>query len=255
MLLHEQVRPKTSVDEPLAIDGFETFEYSQYAPMHVNLLVGARSMATYGSTQSELRRKGRMTTAQKRRRSDLETRHGRPDPGAVQRGISELIRTFVPSGAEIELRSDEHPAYRRALREVADTHRIIHRVTPSTAPRTARNPLFAVNATDSLIRHSCKNHCRETIAFSKRRQSIMDRHAIFTIWRNLLKSFSENKNDAPPGVQLGWVPFRPTVEQLLARRQFPSRVALTAELERQYQRRIPTRYLAQHRFHELKYAY
>ena len=56
LLLNEMLRPKGPPREPLVLDGFETFEYSQYAPMHVNLLVGARSLLVYGFTESELRR-------------------------------------------------------------------------------------------------------------------------------------------------------------------------------------------------------
>jgi hypothetical protein len=73
-------RPKRRVDEPLVIDGFEGFAYSQYQPLYLNLVVGARSHFTYGFTQSTLRRKGRMTAPQRRRRAALEREHGRPDP-------------------------------------------------------------------------------------------------------------------------------------------------------------------------------
>src|SRR3954471_13595533 len=41
LLLNEMLRHKGVPTEPLVLDGFETFEYSQYAPMHLNLLVGS----------------------------------------------------------------------------------------------------------------------------------------------------------------------------------------------------------------------
>jgi hypothetical protein len=48
---------------------------------------------------------------------------------------------------------------------------VTHRTISSRALRDTRNPLFAINLLDLLIRHSGANHKRETIAFSKRRQS------------------------------------------------------------------------------------
>ena len=71
----------------------------------------------------------------------------------------------------------------------------------SRAARTAQNPLFAINLMDLLIRHSGANHKRETIAFSKRRQAVVDRASIFVTWRNFLKSRSEKAQDEPPAVE------------------------------------------------------
>ena len=254
LLLNEILRPKGAPTEPLVLDGFETFEYSQYAPMHLNLLVGARSLLVHGFTESELRRKGRMTVWQAHRRAELEQRFGRPDPRAVRRGVEQLLRLVIPEGAEVELRSDEHPAYRGAVRSLAETRHVHHQVTSSTARRTPRNPLFAVNLTDLLLRHGSANHKRETIAFSKRRQSVVDRASIFVTWRNLQKSCSEKKADAPPAVVLGLVPHRPTPAEIFARRLFPSHVALPEPLRTYYERRVFTRYLARNRIHDLKRA-
>src|SRR5580765_5841381 len=41
MLVLEELRPKGPVPEPLVIDGFESFAYSQYHPLYLNLVVGA----------------------------------------------------------------------------------------------------------------------------------------------------------------------------------------------------------------------
>ena len=46
------------------------------------------------------------------------------------------------------------------------------------ARRTPQNPLFPVNLSDLLIRHTGGNHKRETIAFSKRRQGALYRIAV-----------------------------------------------------------------------------
>ena len=151
--------------EPLVLDGFESFEYSQYFPFHFHVLVGQRSHFLYQFTDSPLRRKGRMTRRQQRRRAQLEASLGRPDPRSIQSRVAELLRLAVPGRREIVLHSDDHPAYPRAFRQVPELQ-IEHHVTSSTERRTARNPLFPVNLVDLLIRHGGANHKRETIAFS-----------------------------------------------------------------------------------------
>lgn len=257
LLLNETLRPKGPLTEAVVLDGFESFEYSQFAPMHLNLLVGARSLFVHAFTESELRRKGRMTQRQKKRRVELEESHGRPDPDAIRKGVEQLLRLALPKAGPIVLQSDDHRAYPRAIAGLPPVmrNRVTHRITPSTVARNAQNPLFSVNLTDLLLRHCGANHKRETIAFSKRRQCIVDRASIFTTWRNLVKSRSENAKDDPPGVSMGLVPFRPTVSQILARRLFATHVELPAPLEIYYQRRVMTRYLLRQRVHALKYAY
>jgi transposase-like protein len=252
LLFHEALRPKAP-GEPLVVDGFESFEFSQYTPVHFHLAVGARSHFVYGFTDSELRRKGRMRRAQRERRAQLEARLGRPDPRSIEREMAALLELVVPPGAALELRSDEHPAYPRALRRLPD-RAFRHAVTSSREPRTVRNPLFPVNLVDLLIRHSSANHKRETIAFSKRRQSAAERLAVLLVWRNTMKSFSEKRQDASPAERLGLLPRRLGVEDVLAQRLFPTRIALPARWAAYYWREIPTRRIPNPARHRATYA-
>ena len=71
LLFHERLRPKTNPSEPLVLDGFRTFEYSQYWPMDLNLLIGT-SHFVYGFNDAELRRSGTMRPAQQVKRRLLE---------------------------------------------------------------------------------------------------------------------------------------------------------------------------------------
>jgi hypothetical protein len=98
-----------------------------------------------------------------------------------------------------------------------------------------------VNLADLLIRHSSANHKRETIAFSKRRQSAAERLAILLVWRNTMKSFSERRQDASPAQRLGLLPRRLQVEDVLARRLFPTQIELPPRWAAYYWREIPTR--------------
>ena len=252
LLLLEAHRPKGAPTEPLVLDGLRTFEHSQYWPFDLNLLVGA-SHYVYGFNDAELRRSGTLRPAQRSRRAALEAAHGRPPPQATRQAVAELVGRIVPPGAAVVLASDEHAAYPQAFARLADRE-IRHRTTSSRESRTPRNPLFPANLADLLLRHASANHKRETIAFSKRRQGALYRAAIWAVWRNFMKSRSENRRDEPPGVALGLVPTRLCTRDVLAARRFPWRQALGPWLERCYFARIPTRRLPRCRTHTLSYA-
>ena len=136
-----------------------------------------------------------MTTAQKRRRYEFEQSFGRPDPQAVRKDVRELLEVIVGGQPEVTIYSDDHRAYRRAMRGLAP--RIGHRVTSSKERRDTRNPLWVVNLDDMLIRHCSANHKRETIAWSKRRQASAERLAIFLVWRNYIKGRREKVRGSP----------------------------------------------------------
>jgi hypothetical protein len=156
-------------------------------------------------------------------------------------------------GARVTIRSDEHQAYPRAIGGLRD-RTISHETTSSKQARTPANPLFPVNLADLLLRHSGSNHKRETIAFSKRRQSVLYRAAIWLVWKNYMKSRSENRRDAPPAQALGLVPRRLTLGDVLTKRLFPDRIGLSGWLDDCYFSRIETRRLARCRVHRARYA-
>jgi transposase-like protein len=239
--------------EPLVIDGFESFAYSQYHPLHLHLVIGAESHFTYAFTHSRLRRKGRMTSRQKRRRALLEARHGRPAPNAIERDMAAALRIAAPAPQALLVRSDDHPAYPRALRGLP-RHRIRHEVTSSRAARTTGNPLFPVNLMDLLLRHHSANHKREGIAFSKRHQSVIERAALLILWRNYGKRFSENHDGGTPAMRIGWRKHRLGVREILRRRLFPGRVPLPAPWDAYYRRDVDTPGIIRPRRHVLRLA-
>jgi hypothetical protein len=124
----------------------------------------------------------------------------------------------------------------------------------SRAARTARNPLFAVNLLDLLIRHSGANHKRETIAFSKRRASAAERLATFLVWRNWMRPFSVRKGGESPAMRLGPVDRVLELGELLKQRLFPTRVALPRRWVHYYRKLLVTRAIPKGRKHRLKYA-
>ena len=79
--------------------------------------MGADSHFVYALTESELRRKGRMTRAQKTKRELEEATVGRPDPRSIEKETASLLEWVLPADSEATVVSDEHPAYRRAIRD------------------------------------------------------------------------------------------------------------------------------------------
>ena len=245
-------RPRGPVREPLVIDGFESFAYSQYHPLYLNLVVGSPSHYAYGFTFAALRRHGRMRADQKRRRAALEARYGRPDPRAIQHTMAEALTLAVPEPQALTVHSDEHQDYPRALRQLP--HGFDHRRTSSLAARTAGNPLFPVNRLDLLLRHNSANLKRETIAFSKRHQSVVERAALLLLWQNFVKPFSERRGGGTPAMRLGLRTRPETLGGILKERLFPSRVQLPEPWAGYYRREIPTPGIIHPRRHELRRA-
>ena len=254
LLVHQELRPKDAPRTTTVIDGFESFEFSQYFPLHINLAVDAETHFVHAFTDAPLRRKGRTTAKQKKKRSQLEAQYGRPDPKAIEKSVAELVRLFAPRGNAVAIHSDDHPAYKRAFRRVLGVE-IAHQTTSSKAARTAGNPLFPVNRVDLWTRHNGANHKRETIAYSKRRQAVMERFSILAVWLNYMKSFSEKKRDRSPGERLGVIQEKLSVTQLLEQRRFPSQIRLPAVWQGYYDRRVETVCIPNGKRHDLKYAY
>ena len=127
MLFHSKMMRQAQPATHFVIDGFVSFEWSQYRPFHHHLAVEKNTDFFIYFTDSEVRRSGMMTPAQKRRRAELERRYGRPDPQAVPKDVRELLEVAIGSQPEVTIQSDEHRAYRRAMQGLAP--RIRHRVT------------------------------------------------------------------------------------------------------------------------------
>ena len=252
-LFHEQRRPTGELTEPLCLDGFRTFEGSQYHPSEFHQVVGQRSHFIYGFTHSELRRSGSMTARQRARRAELERAHGRPDPRSVEREVARVVGIVTAGAKAVEIHSDENPAYERALSDMGEIE-VSHRTISSRAARTSRNPLFAINLLDLLTRHSCANQKRETIAFSKSVGSAIARMWVLLAWRNYCKWFSERRRDGTPAMKAGVCTHRWSVRQLLKERLFPGRIELPGAWAEHYWGRVPTRQIPNPQRHTLRYA-
>jgi hypothetical protein len=255
MLFHwkhmERARPFTSI----AIDGFESFELSQYFPFHHHVAVEKDTDFFVYFTDSELRRKGRMTARQKKRRRKLSLQFGRPDPQAVRKDMTELLSISLAEETPATIFSDDHRSYPPAIRRSARVV-VAHHVTSSRDYRDRHNKLWEVNLLDLLIRHCGANHRRETIAWSKRRQASAERLAIFLVWRNYMKGRKEKERGSPtPAMARGMTGHRYTVDDVLGSRFFRTHIPLPPRWTSYYKRTVTTRAMGRHRTHILKYAF
>lgn len=192
LALHACVRSALSVQEQFVLDGFESFTLSQYFPNNINLLVGADSQFIYQMGFSQLRRKGAMSDAQKRRRRQLESMLGKAPPKAIEDSVVRLVEDICKwlrskGFAATALRTDQHPAYPRALSRVADAGELlIHHQYSSKAARTVANKLFAVNYVDRQLRKDQVNHVRQTLQCARCPSAMMIRLTIYQGYHNYL---------------------------------------------------------------------
>jgi hypothetical protein len=185
-------------DEDVVADGFESFCRSQYFPNNITLLVGSSSQYVYAADHVTLRRKGRMTDQQKKRRIKLEAQW-KPQPRGIEKSFSriayEALRVYVQGKRPmLTLWTDEHQSYTLALARSPHLSLLIqqglirHRMVSSRAARTKKNPLFPVNYLDRELRKDLHEHARETVCFGRNVNRQMERLSVYLYWHNMMKS-------------------------------------------------------------------
>jgi transposase-like protein len=216
LLLCRMLAELGRITEPVVLDHFETFVQSQLDALGLGTAVGHESWFVYALDPAPHRRGGKLTPAQKRQVK--ERKRPLAPPGGVSQSMDRLLDVltdYLAPGDLLDLWSDDHPAYRSAVARHPHSSRIRHHVYPNPArgPKgSPRSPeaqerdaaMFPVDQYHSLLRHSCKDHGRETIAFSRRINSALERGFNAIIWRNLVKGRSERKPDrTTPAMRLG----------------------------------------------------
>jgi len=252
LLFHAKLMKNKPVFRDIAIDGFVSFEQSQYHPFHFHVAVDRETAFFPYFTDSEVRRSGRMTDAQKAKRKILEQLRGKPDPQAVRKDVRELLAYLTADVAEMIVHSDDHKAYPLAMRGLPC--RILHIVTSSKEIRDRINKLFEINLLDLLIRQAEAEHKRETISYSKRRNCAAYKLAIFLVQRNYVKPKRVRGIKETPAQLIGLCRHRLTVGEIMGRRLFVAQVGLEGRWSQYYWQEVATRALKINRCHDLKYA-
>lgn len=205
LAIHSKLKNSICLQENMVADGFESYTTSQYFPNNIHLLVGKRSQFLFAMDYANLRRKGRMTEEQKRRREILE-QLWKPTPGAICRSFArlmdELYSLLEQSCQKItQLFTDEHRSYLKVLlrhqliKKALRDRRLIHIRISSKEHRDLRNHLFSVNYFDRELRKDCANHVRETTQFSRNASCCMERMAVYMVYHNYAKPYRINGKD------------------------------------------------------------
>ena len=254
-----------TVDEPIVYDDFEAFAHSQFQPTGVGIPIGQKSWFAYAAEAAPHARTGRMSPPQKRHVAKLALpKHSRSAQAALTRTLDRLLpRTPGP----LRLVTDGHRAYSSAVAAHAQRRRIVCEVHPNPVrgPKGSRRSaralrrdaaMFAADLAHLLLRHSQAHHRRETIAFARRHNALMERLHLFLAWKNLVKPRSErDSRSVTPAQYLGLTTSAWTWERVLARRVFPERVPLTAEDLRIYRREWVTPASGPNTRHDLRNAF
>ena len=264
LLLHRIALRDLVVCEPVIVDDFDSFAGSQYFPCTLPTATGSDSWFLYGFAFARERRRGTMSPAQKKRRAQLERLHSRPPRGAVTGAFRSLIESLPPARDRLRLVADDDPAIRRAvglLPQVILTAYPNPVRGPKGSPRTpaARERDAAMFPNDQLhrfLRHSEAAHRRETIAFGRSYNGLVERLALFVVWRNLVQARSErHPRDGTTGMHLGLTDRAWIWPQILAERLHPHRVNPGQEVMGFYRRELVIPSLQNERRHALLRAF
>jgi hypothetical protein len=185
--------------EDLAADGFESFVADQWQPNNIHLLVGSQSQCLYRFDYAHLRRKGRMTEAQRRereRRQQRQVRRGVSIGQSFSRIIAAVEDLFGRStSSQMCLYTDAKAEYLRPIRcssvlsKLSAAGLFCHRQISSHLPRTTTNPLFPVNYLDRELRLRSADQVRETVQFSRSVNTCLERLAVFQLQHNFIKPY------------------------------------------------------------------
>lgn len=248
-------------------DHFETFAIEQLLPLSIGTLVHAKTLLVVSIDGAQHARGGTKTPAQKRRWQQIVRFSGPPPRGALTLATQDMLsRLPAVAGPEITLDTDDHKAYRVAIRRSSGKARIEHRAfrNPSARERD-ENPLFArlrdvalwpVDRLHSLLRHSHAHDRRETIAFARRHNAALERAFLLAAWRNWIKKRDEQSVHSITPAQAAGVDTKPwTWKRLIAKRLFPGRLPVPDSWMDIYRRDITWPRVDRWTRHELKYAF
>jgi hypothetical protein len=116
--------------------------------------------------------------------------------------------------------------------------------------------MFPSDALHALLRHSVAHHRRETIAFGRRLNALMERFFLAAVWRNFIKGRSERKPDrSTPAMALGLADKPWSWRQLLGQRLFAGRESPPPVWRQIYKRSWETPLVGRNTSHALKLAY
>ena len=256
-----------AVTEAFVLDHFETFEFTQDFPFGVATVVGKKSWYVYDLDPAPHGRAGHVSDSQRQR---LGTRPRRPARGGYvgsSRRVLRRLQEMVAPGLTATVIGDGHAAYDRAMRDpsLGQSLRLERYPNPprgpkgsprSEAARLRDEHLFPVDLLHKILRHSLAHQRRETIAFGRRLNAILERLFLAAVWRNFVKKRSERvARGGTPAMRLGLARERWTWTRVFSRRLFPARIPTPSTWALLYRRLWTTPLYPNNSRHELKRAF
>jgi hypothetical protein len=114
----------------------------------------------------------------------------------------------------------------------------------------------SVDVLHGLLRHTCAHHRRETIAFGRRVNAVLERMMLAIVWRNFIKKVTERRKDRMTAARMvGLTDHQWSWEEVFAKRLFPARVKLPPGWMKIYRRNWITESIGPNTRHRRKYAY
>jgi hypothetical protein len=191
LLRQTELSSQHQINEPIVYDGLENFAKSQYEPNQIQHAIGKSTLFIHDFNFCPINRKGRMSAVQKKIRDYQYETIGRFPTSAIRISSCEIFRRLFEKRKDknkpLVLCSDEHFQYRRAVQYDLKDCNIEHITISSKDYRNYMNLLFPVNHSDLLTRQHIAAFRRETIAFSKTHSRMIQKFALFMIWKNFLK--------------------------------------------------------------------
>jgi len=245
LLLEELHRLAPDLEETVILDHLESFVGLQENALGLATPIGETTGWIYGARPAW----HRQTT----RTSRTTPRVGRSHH-EVERSVAEVLTLLfakLPPGSPLHLVSDGDRRYARAIGRHPRGTDVRHDVHVNPACRRKGEPRDpATRARDralrrndnyhTLVRHLEADHRRETIAFCRRGEALVERAAALIVWHNLAKPVSIRRNDRhTPGMLRGLTgrPWR--WAEILSKRRFASHYRLDRTTRQVLERRLP----------------
>lgn len=264
LLLHHTALRELAVTEPVIVDDFDSFAGSQYFPCTLPTATGSNSWFLYGFAFARERRRGSMSPIQQKRRAHLERLYGRPPRGAVTTAFRSLLGALPPARDRLRIVADDDPAIRRAADELPHVQLSVY-PNPARGPKGSRRTpearqrdqaMFPNDQLHRFLRHTEAAHRRETIAFGRSYNGLVERLALFVVWRNLVQARSErHPRDGTTAMRLRLTDRSWSWGQVLAERLHPGRVRAGEEVMTHYRRDLVIPSLPQEKRHALIRAF
>lgn len=263
LLLARAVNALSGLDEPIVADHFETFAFSQDFPFGVATAVGADSWFIYALDPAPHRPGG-----PPRRRSRAAAPPSRGGYRASFTRVLDAMVSMAGSRGRLDLITDDHHAYAAAVarhpckarirhRSFANPKRRVKGATRSAQARRRDAAMFPVDLLHAILRHTCAHHRRETIAFGRRLNALMERMFLTAVWRNFVKNRSERRPGPPttPAMLRGLAKAPWSWAKVFSQRLFATRTSLPAVWKELYERSWITPAAGSNRLHTLVRAY